>query len=74
MRPLQDKSIDSVLRFIHRECMNGRHEGLEHVLALMRLRGVTPSFKAYSKPYGSRRARREAKRAREAAERDAASE
>jgi hypothetical protein len=38
--------------------MNGRQEGLEHVLALMRLRGVEPDFKALSRPYGSRKARR----------------
>ena len=55
MRPLQDKTVDSVLRYLHRECMNGRHEGLEHVLALMRLRGVEPDFKAYAVRYGSRR-------------------
>jgi len=61
MRTLQDKTIDNVLRYLHRECMNGRHEGLEHVLALMRIRGVAPDFKALSRPYGSRRERRLAK-------------
>lgn len=61
MRPLQDKTIDSVLRYLHRECMNGRHDGLEHVLALMRLRGVEPDFRALSRPYGSRQERRLAK-------------
>ena len=61
MRTLQPKTIDSVLRYLHRECMNGRHDGLEHVLALMRLRGVEPDFKALRKPYGSRRERRLAK-------------
>jgi hypothetical protein len=25
---LQDKTVDSVLRLLHRECMNGRQEGL----------------------------------------------
>ena len=55
---MQDKSIDNVLRHLHRECMNGRHEGLEHVLALMRLRGVEPDFKARSRAYGTRRERR----------------
>jgi hypothetical protein len=34
---LQDKSIDNMLRHLHRECINGRQEGLERVLALMRL-------------------------------------
>lgn len=58
MRTLQDKTIDSVLRYLHRECMNGRHEGLQCVLGLMRIRGVEPDFKALSKPYGSRKARR----------------
>jgi pentatricopeptide repeat protein len=58
MRPLQDKTVASVLRYLHRECMNGRHEGLEHVLALMRLRGVEPDFRALAGKYGSRRGRR----------------
>lgn len=44
MRTLQDKTVDSALRYLHRECMNGRHKGLEHVLALMLLRGVEPDF------------------------------
>ena len=61
-RFLQDKSIN-VLRYLHRECMNGRHEGREHVLALMRLRGVEPDFRALARKYRSRRARRRAKRA-----------
>jgi hypothetical protein len=61
MRPLQDKTIDNVLRYLHAECMNGRHDGLQAVLALMRIRGVEPAFRARSKPYGSRRARRLAK-------------
>lgn len=64
---MQDKSIDNVLRHLHRECMNGRHDGLQCVLGLMRIRGVEPSFRKYAKPYGSRRARREAKRANGAA-------
>jgi hypothetical protein len=36
MRPLQDKTIDNVLRYLHGECLNGRHDGLQAVLALMR--------------------------------------
>jgi hypothetical protein len=55
---MQDKSIDNVLRHLHRECMNGRHEGLDHVLALMRLRGAAPDFRKYAKPPGSRRDQR----------------
>jgi pentatricopeptide repeat protein len=55
---MQDRSIHNVLRHLHGECMNGRHEGLEHVLALMRLRGVEPDFKARSGKLGSRRERR----------------
>jgi hypothetical protein len=55
---MQDKTIDNVLRHLHRECMNGRHEGREHIVALLRLRGVKPDFKNYAKPYGSRRERR----------------
>ena len=58
---MQDKTIDNVLRHLHRECMNGRHDGLHLVLALMRLRGVEPDFKAYRKPYGSRAERRRAR-------------
>ena len=38
MRPPQDKTIDNVLR----------QEGLEHVLALLSLRGVEPDFRALS--------------------------
>ena len=39
--------------------MNGRHEGKEHVLALMRLGGVEPGFKNLSKPLGTKAVRRE---------------
>ena len=39
--------------------MNGRHEGKEHVLALMRLGGVEPGFKNLSKPLGIKAVRRE---------------
>jgi len=46
MKPLQNKTIASALRYLHSECMNGRHEGNDHVLALMRLRGVKPGLKA----------------------------
>jgi hypothetical protein len=69
---MQDKTIDSILRHLHLECMNGRHEGLMWVLALMRLRGVKPSFRMYAKKRGSRgqqRLAREAK-ARAAATRE----
>ena len=59
MKPLQNKTIDSALRYLHSECMNGRHEGKEHVLALMRLRGVEPGFKNLSKPLGIKAVRRE---------------
>lgn len=58
---MQDKSIDNVLKHLHRECMNGRHGGLMYVLMLMQIRGVKPDFRAYSKPYGSRFERRQAK-------------
>lgn len=37
---MQDKTIDNALRQLHREALNGRHEGMEHILALMALRGV----------------------------------
>ena len=56
-----DKTIDSALRHLHRECMNGRAEGLEHVVALMRLRGVEPSFKAKHAKMGYRKGRPPAK-------------
>jgi hypothetical protein len=56
---LQSKTIASVLRYLHRECMNGRHDGKEHVLALMRMRGVEPDFKKLAAPLGSKKARRE---------------
>jgi len=55
---MQDKTIDNVLRHLHRECMNGRHGGLLYVVMLLRLRGVKADFKAHSKPLGSRAARR----------------
>jgi hypothetical protein len=58
MRPLQDKTIGNVLRYLHRECVNGRHGGIEHVLALMRILGVEPDFRASADKYGLRRARR----------------
>lgn len=56
--PMQDKTIDSVLRHLHAECMNGRHDGKEHVLALMRLRGVEPTFRKLGPKLGSRKEQR----------------
>lgn len=56
---MQDKSIDNVLRHLHRECMNGRHGGIMWVLALMHMRGVKPDFRMYAKPRGPRKAQRE---------------
>ena len=41
--------------------MNWEAEGLMYVLMLMRLRGVKPTFKANSKPYGPRAERRRAR-------------
>lgn len=58
---MQDKTIDNVLRHLHRECLNGRHGGLMYVLMLMQLRGVKPDFKAKRTPYGSRSERRRAR-------------
>ena len=52
-----DKTINNALRQLHRECMNDRHEGLEHVVALMRLRGVKPRFKAKHAKMGRRKVR-----------------
>lgn len=40
---MQDKTIDSALRHLHREALNGRHDGMEHIVALMALRGCKPS-------------------------------
>ena len=54
MRALRDCAINNVLRYLHRECMNG-------VLALMHSRGVEPDFRALARKYGSRKARRVAK-------------
>lgn len=65
MRPLQDKSIDNVLRYLHWECMNGRHAGGYLVLALMRIRGVKPTFKKLGPKLGSRREQRARRRAME---------
>ena len=48
-----DKTIDSALQQLHRQAMNGRG-GLEHVLALMALRGVAQVNKRPS-PVGPRR-------------------
>jgi hypothetical protein len=58
---MQDKTIDNGLRHLHRECMNGRHDALHLVVALMRLRGVEPDLKARSDELGSRRAQRSAR-------------
>ncbi len=54
---MQDKTINSALRHLHKECMNGRAEGLEHVVALMRIRGVEPMFKAKHAKLGYRKGR-----------------
>lgn len=59
---MQDKTIDSVLCHLHSECMNGRHDGLQLVLALMRLRGVTPTFRKLGPKQGTRKAQRLARR------------
>ena len=48
-----DKTINNTLRHLHRECMNNRQPGLEHVVAPMRLRGVESSFKAKHAKMGS---------------------
>lgn len=58
---MQDKTINNVLRHLHRECMNGRHGGMFYVLMLMQVRGIKPDFKSRRRPYGSRAARRRAK-------------
>ena len=54
---MQDKTIDNALRYLHRECMNGRAEGLVQVVELMRIRGVEPSFKAKHAKMGYRKGR-----------------
>ena len=52
-----DKTIDSALQQLHRQAMNGRG-GMEHVLALMALRGNEPVGKRPS-PVGGGLRRKE---------------
>ena len=49
-----DKTIDSALQQLHRQAMNGKG-GIEHVLALMALRGVEPVNKRPSPVGGGER-------------------
>ena len=51
---MQDRTINNALQATHKAAMNGQHEGLEHILALMRLRGVEPTCKRPS-PIGFKR-------------------
>lgn len=61
---MQDKTIANVLRYMHREAMNaGDREAARLVCALMKRRGIKPTFRRVSAPKGSRaeqRARRAA--------------
>lgn len=50
-----DKTIDSALHQLHRQAINGRQDGLAHILALMRLRGLEPVAKRPSPVGGARR-------------------
>ena len=52
-----DKTIDSALQQLHRQALNGKG-GMEHVLALMALRGLEPVNKRPS-PVGGGKLRRE---------------
>ena len=52
---MQNKTIDNALRQLHRDAMNGKHEGLEHILALMQLIGVEPSYRRPSPIGGAKR-------------------
>ncbi len=65
---MQDKTINRALQYLHSECMNGRAEGKDLVLALMRLRGVEPTFRKLGPKIGSRRAQRLARLRQEAVE------
>lgn len=49
---MQDKTINSALQQLYRQAISGRQEGLNHVLALMRLRGLEPAAKRPS-PIGN---------------------
>jgi len=56
---MQDRTIASALQHMHREYMNaGDREGARLVCALMRRRGVKPTFKNRSGPKGARREQR----------------
>lgn len=52
-----DKTIDNALQQLHRQALNGRG-GMEHVLALMALRGLEPVNKRPS-PIGGGKLRKE---------------
>lgn len=54
-----DKTIDSALQQLYRQTINGKG-GMEHVLALMALRGLEPIGKRPS-PVGGRKRRKETK-------------
>lgn len=45
---MQDKSINNALLELHKRAMNGSHDGLEHIEAIMHLRGVEPADKRRS--------------------------
>jgi hypothetical protein len=49
---MQDKTINSALQQLYRQAISGRQEGLDHILALMRARGIEPVAKRQS-PLGS---------------------
>jgi hypothetical protein len=56
---MQDKTIASVLRFMHRQYMNAEdREAARLVCALMKRRGIKPTFKNRSGPHGTRREQR----------------
>ena len=54
-----DKTIDSALQQLHRQAMNGKG-GMEHVLALMALRGLAP-VNTRPSPVGGGKRRKETK-------------
>lgn len=47
-----DKTINSALQQLYRQAISGRHGGLDHVLALMQMRGLEPAAKRPS-PIGN---------------------
>jgi len=45
---MQDKCINNALHKFSKQAMNGPHDGLEHIEAPVRLRGVEPAYKRKS--------------------------